>query len=180
MPKARPRAYDTAWFPKFMRIVGRVHVAVYRATGGLVGRRFHIGSAWLRGVPVCLFTTTGRKTGRRRTMPLLYMRDGDRVIVVASQAGLPGHPQWYRNLQADPHVEVQIGRERHAMRARTADDAERAELWPRLLGVYRDFDDYQRWAGDRVIPVVVCEPVRERPGAQRHRRGDAARGDGAV
>jgi deazaflavin-dependent oxidoreductase (nitroreductase family) len=118
-----------------------------------------IGSAWLRGVPVCLFTTTGRKTGLPRTMPLLYMRDGDRVVVVASQAGLPTHPQWYRNVQADPRVTVQIRRQGRRMRARTADDAERAELWPRLLEVYPDFDDYQRWAGDRVIPVVICEPA---------------------
>jgi deazaflavin-dependent oxidoreductase (nitroreductase family) len=142
-----------------MKLMSRAHVTAYRATGGLVGGRMRIGSAWLRGVPVCLFTTTGRKTGLPRTRPLLYMRDGDRVVVVASQAGLPTHPQWYRNVQADPRVTVQIRRQRRPMRARTADDAERAELWPRLLKVYADFDDYRRWAGDRVIPVVICEPV---------------------
>jgi deazaflavin-dependent oxidoreductase (nitroreductase family) len=86
------------------------------------------------------------------------MADGERVVVVASQGGLPTNPQWYRNLQADPEVQVEFRGNRRRMLARTANAEERAQLWPRLVAMYRDFESYQAWT-DREIPVVICEPV---------------------
>jgi deazaflavin-dependent oxidoreductase (nitroreductase family) len=93
-----------------------------------------------------------------RTTPLLFLPDGDRVVVVASQGGLPKNPQWYLNVRANPEVTVQVRGEVRPMRARTATPEERAVLWPRLVELYADFDSYQSWT-DREIPVVVCEPV---------------------
>ena len=105
-----------------------------------------------------LLTHRGRKTGRAYTTPLLYLRDGRRIVVVASQGGLPTDPQWYRNVVASPDVTVQVKGEVYRMRARTAGPEERADLWPRLVALYADFASYQSWT-DREIPVVVCEPV---------------------
>lgn len=151
MPKARPNGLDSPLVPRIMRWMSHANTWLYRKTGGRVGGRF------LRGAPVCLLTTTGRKSGEPRTTPLLYLRRGDRVIVVASQGGMPKHPQWYRNLQVTPEVEVEIKKERLRLTARTASEAERQELWPELLKMYSDFEDYQSWT-DRVIPVVILEP----------------------
>ncbi|MFF5264853.1 nitroreductase family deazaflavin-dependent oxidoreductase [Actinomadura viridis] len=155
---ARPKGLDSPLVPRVLKVASRLNVAVYRATGGRIGGTWRVGSAFPRGVPVCLLTTRGRRTGLPRTLPLLYLADGERVILVASQGGLPRHPLWYLNLRADPRVAVQIRRETREMRARTADAAERAELWPRLVAMYADFDRYQSWT-DREIPVVVCEPA---------------------
>ena len=91
-------------------------------------------------------------------MPLLHIPDGDRVLLVASQGGLPSHPQWYRNILADPAVTIQVGRRVRQMKAREASPAERAELWPRLVERYADFAEYQANTS-RVIPVVICEPA---------------------
>ncbi|MDG4862791.1 nitroreductase family deazaflavin-dependent oxidoreductase [Streptomyces sp. T-3] len=135
----------------------RAHVAVYRATDGRVGGRYRIGSAFRKSVPTCLLTTMGRSSGRLRTVPLVYLPDGDRVIVAASYAGTPVHPQWYRNLVAEPRVLVRTGPWLRSMRARTADKAEREELWPRLVELYAEYEEYQSWT-EREIPVVVCEP----------------------
>jgi deazaflavin-dependent oxidoreductase (nitroreductase family) len=148
--------------PKVIKLASRLNVVVYRATGGRIGGTWRIGSAFPRGVPVCLLTTTGRKTGRPRTQPLLHLADGHRVILVASQGGLPRNPQWYYNLRADPDVTVQVRSSIRQMRARTAAPAERAELWPRLIAMYADFDRYQAWT-DREIPVVICEPAQLLP-----------------
>lgn len=156
MGMSRPRQLDSPLVPKVMRVVSKAHVRVYRATGGRIGGRWRIGSAWRRGVPTCLLTTTGRTSGQARTAPLLYLRDGERVVLVASQGGLPKHPAWYHNITANPDVTVQIGSEVRALRARVAGERERAELWSKLLEVYADFDSYQSWT-DRTIPVVVCE-----------------------
>ena len=88
---------------------------------------------------------------------MVYLADADRVVVVASQAGRRNHPLWFRNIEADPAVTVQIRGERRAMRARTADAEERSALWPRLVALYSDYDSYQSWT-DREIPVVLLEP----------------------
>ncbi|SEF56904.1 deazaflavin-dependent oxidoreductase, nitroreductase family [Thermomonospora echinospora] len=157
-PPGRPKGLDSPLVPKILKVASRLNVAVYRATGGRIGGTWRVGSAFPRGVPVCLITTTGRKSGLPRTLPLLFMPDGDRVILVASQGGLPRHPLWYLNLTADPEVRVQVKRDVRRMRARTADETERAGLWPRLVAMYADFDRYQSWT-DRRIPVVICEPV---------------------
>lgn len=115
-----------------------------------------------RGVPFCLVTTRGRKSGLPRTQPLPFTDDGDRVVLVASQGGLRNNPLWYRNLQADPQITVQIRSNVRRMLARTAGPAERAVLWPRLVAMYADFDKYQAWTAWQ-IPVVICEPLRRRP-----------------
>lgn len=134
-----------------IRWLSRANVWVYRQSGGRVGGR------WLRGAPVCLVTVTGRRSGQPRTLPLLYLEDGERLILVASQGGMPTHPLWYRNLQAHPDCEVQIGREQRKMRARTASPEEKRAYWPRLTAMYRDYDDYQART-ERDIPVVILEP----------------------
>ncbi|MEU2771431.1 nitroreductase family deazaflavin-dependent oxidoreductase [Streptomyces sp. NPDC007162] len=157
-PFDRPQGLDSPIVPKIIKLASRINVAVYRATGGRIGGKWRIGSAFPRGVPVCLVTTRGRKSGLPRTLPLLFLRDGDRVVLVASQGGLPKNPLWYRNLQADPQITVQIRSSVRRMLARTAEPAERAALWPRLVAMYADFDQYQAWTA-RQIPVVICEPA---------------------
>ena len=119
----RPQGLDSPIVPKIIKIMSRVNVVVYRATRGRIGGTWRIGSAFPRGVPVCLLTTRGRKTGLPRTLPLLCLADGDRVILVASQGGLPKNPLWYRNVQADPDVTVQVRGSIRQMHARTASPA---------------------------------------------------------
>lgn len=132
-----------------VRLASRLHVRLYRLLGGrLVGR---VGRA-----PILLLTTTGRRSGRQHTTPLLYVREGDALAVVASFGGSPTHPAWYLNLSAHPDVEVQVGRERERRHARTAAPDERARLWARLLEVYPTYASYQRKT-NREIPVVLLE-----------------------
>lgn len=156
MIKKRPSQLDSPLVAKGMRIISRMHVRAYRVSGGRIGGRWRVGSALRQGVPTCLLTTTGRKSGEPRTTPLLYMRDNGRVVLVASQGGMPSHPNWYHNLASNPEVTIQIGNEVWEMRARTADADERSELWPKLLEVYADFGSYKAWT-DRTIPIVICE-----------------------
>jgi deazaflavin-dependent oxidoreductase (nitroreductase family) len=156
--KTRPKGLDSQATRKIIKWMSTANVWLYRRTNGRVGRTWRVGSALRHGVPVCLLTTTGRKSGLPRTVPLLHVRDGQNVVLVASQGGLPENPQWYRNVEADPDVTVQFGAETTRMRARTATPEERTRLWPKLTGIYADFDSYQSWT-DREIPVVICEPV---------------------
>jgi len=125
---------------------------LYRISAGKLGGR------WLRGAPVMLLTTIGRKSGQPRTTPLLYLYDGDDVVIVASKGGMSHHPLWFLNLQANPEVEIEIGRRKSRMIARRASDDEKAALWPKLVAMYRDFADYQART-DRNIPVVILSPV---------------------
>ena len=145
------------WVVGVIKVMSRVNTWAYRVSGGRIGGSWRVGSALRAPVPVCLVTTTGRKSDEPRTVPLLHLPDGDRVLLVASQGGLPKHPQWYYNVLADPNVTVQVGRRRRAMTAREATQSERAELWPRLVERYADFADYQANTS-RVIPVIICEP----------------------
>ena len=108
----------------------------------------------MRGAPVLLLTTTGRKSGKARTQPLLYLTDGDALVVVASFGGSREHPAWFLNLEANPDVEVQVGPEARRTRARVATQEERARLWPRLVQMYRPYESYQRRT-EREIPVVI-------------------------
>ncbi len=135
---------------KLFDLFTKAHVAAYRATGGRVGRKF------FKGAPVCLVDHIGRKSGQARTTPLIYIRDGDAVVVVASKGGAPSHPAWWLNLRANPDASVQIDAEKWAVHARQADDAERARLWPLMNEVWPDYDDYQAKT-DRRIPVVLLE-----------------------
>jgi deazaflavin-dependent oxidoreductase (nitroreductase family) len=134
-----------------VKAMSKANVWVYRLSGGRLGGRF------LRGAPILLLTTQGRKTGEPRVAPLLYLRDGENLVIVASKGGMSHHPTWYLNLQAKPEVDVEIGSERKEMRAHTASAAEKSALWPRLVEMYRDYDDYQART-DREIPVVVLSP----------------------
>ncbi|MGH2690349.1 MAG: nitroreductase/quinone reductase family protein [Actinomycetota bacterium] len=128
----------------------RVHGWLYRRSGGRIGGR-------LAASPVLLLTTRGRRTGRVRTTPLLYLADGDRLVIVASYGGDDRPPAWYRNIRADPEVTVEVGRSRRWMRAADAVGEERARLWERLTQMYPPYDDYQARTS-RQIPVVVLTP----------------------
>ncbi|MEU6559576.1 nitroreductase family deazaflavin-dependent oxidoreductase [Nocardia nova] len=153
----RPKQLDHPVLPKIFKYAGRVQVWVYRRTGGRIGGKWRIGAGFRKPVPTLLLEHRGRRSGAPYTTPLLYIADGADVVIVASQGGLAKHPQWYHNLVAGPDVHVQIGRERRAVHAATADAAQRARLWPRLVEAYADFDTYQAWT-EREIPVVVLRP----------------------
>jgi deazaflavin-dependent oxidoreductase (nitroreductase family) len=132
------------------RRLSRLHAIVYRLTGGRIGRR-------LVRNDMLLLTTRGAKTGREHTVPLLYLRDGQTLAVIASWGGRPNNPQWFSNLIADPDAVVQVRSERWAVRARTATLEEREQWWPRVLAAYDGYRIYQSHT-DRVIPVVLLTP----------------------
>jgi deazaflavin-dependent oxidoreductase (nitroreductase family) len=133
-----------------LRALGKLNVPVYRLTRGrLMGT---IGKA-----PVLLLTSTGRRSGQPRTAPVLYLRDGERVIVIGSNAGNTRAPAWSFNLKANPEAEVQIGGERRLVRARLAEGEERAELWRKMNAQYAGFEDYSERTS-RDIGVFVLEP----------------------
>lgn len=160
MPKTRPPQLDADWVRTLIRLGSRANTWIYRKTAGRLGGTWRFMAGFRKPVPVLLLTTTGRRTGKERTVPLLYLRDGVDIVVVASTGGLPDHPAWYRNLTADPEVTVQVGTDVSRRRARTASDDERTRLWPRLVELYADFETYQQWTAEtREIPVVVLEPV---------------------
>jgi deazaflavin-dependent oxidoreductase (nitroreductase family) len=139
---------DRSW-PVLRRLMG-VHTAVYRATRGRVGHQFP------GFPPMLLLDHVGAKSGVRRTSPLLYVRDGDDLVIVASKGGYPKHPAWFHNLRANPDTAVQVGSERRAVRARVANPEERARLWPRVVDAYPTYEDYQRRTG-REIRLVILE-----------------------
>lgn len=128
----------------------RIHALVYRLTGGLIGRR-------LVNNDMLLLATTGRASGERHTVPLLYLADGERLVVIASYGGRPNHPDWYQNLSQDPVVEVTVPGSTSMMRARTASSRERDLWWPRIVEAYHGYRTYQGRT-DREIPVVFLEP----------------------
>ncbi|HET6238286.1 MAG TPA: nitroreductase family deazaflavin-dependent oxidoreductase [Acetobacteraceae bacterium] len=139
---------------KFMlRTISALNTWIYRVSGGRWMGRFPSGA------PVCLLTTQGRKSGQRRTVPLLFLADGDDLVIVASQGGAPQHPGWYFNLVADPAAEVQIGRRIFAAAAQVVNEAEKAALWPRLVAIYPSYEAYQQRT-TRPIPVVRLTPER--------------------
>lgn len=139
---------DRTW-PVLRRLMGG-HTLAYRATGGLIGHR-------IPGVgPMLLLDHVGAKSGIRRTSPLLYLTDGDDLVIVASKGGYPKHPAWFHNLRANPDTTVQVGRERRAVHARVASPEERARLWPEAVAMYGSYADYQRKA-PREIPLVILE-----------------------
>ena len=130
----------------------KAHSSVYRATGGKFAGT--MGS----GKPVLLLNTIGRKSGDKRTHPLLYMADGEDMIIVASAAGAPKHPAWYLNLKANPETTVEVGDREVPVRAEEADAEEKARLWPKLVEMYSGYENYQKKT-DRPIPVVVLHPT---------------------
>jgi deazaflavin-dependent oxidoreductase (nitroreductase family) len=133
----------------FLKVVGAIHAALYRATGGRVG-------GTMMKVPILLLTTRGRKSGKERTTPLMYGRDGDNFVLIASVGGASRNPAWYWNVRAQ-EAEVELGRERRRVRARDAEGEERDRLWAQMVGLYPGYADYQQKTARR-IPVVVLEP----------------------
>lgn len=125
------------------------HLKRYLATDGADG---HI---W-NGVPTLLLTTTRRKSGTPQQLPLIYGKDGDRYVIVASRGGAPDHPSWYKNLVAQPDVQVQVAAERFRARARSAKGEERTRLWGAMAKLFPPYDEYQAKT-TREIPVVVLE-----------------------
>ncbi len=142
---------DQSW-PVLDRIA-KLHTAVYRATNGKLGHS-------APGVPTMLLLQhVGAKSGTRRTTPLLYTRDGDNLVLVASKGGYSKHPAWYHNLGAHPDTTVQVKAERVPVHARVASPEERRRLWPLIVETYSIYERYQRRT-DREIPLVILEPRR--------------------
>jgi F420H(2)-dependent quinone reductase len=132
----------------------KVHVALYRRTGGRFGG--HI-PGWPEA-RILLLDHTGAKSGAKRTSPVMYHEDGPTIAVIASKAGQPTHPAWFHNLRANPDTTIQIGSEVRRVRARIATDAERDRLWPEFVAFYPGYDFFQRNAKGRKIPVVILDP----------------------
>ncbi|HJQ56280.1 MAG TPA: nitroreductase family deazaflavin-dependent oxidoreductase [Vineibacter sp.] len=137
------------------------HVALYQSSGGKEGHMYKITlpNAPQIEVPSLLLVTTGRKSGEKFLFPLFYGKSGNSYFVIASKGGAPEHPGWYRNMVANPEVEIQVGTARMRARARVASGEERAKMWKQAVEFWPPYADYQRKAGDREIPVVVLDPV---------------------
>jgi proline iminopeptidase len=137
------------------------HVDRYLSSGGIDGHMYTINSPNVpaTSVPSLLLTTVGRKSGEKFLFPLFYGQVGSSYVIVASKGGAPDHPGWYKNLVANPHVEVQVGTEKLKAVARTATGEERARLWELALTFWPPYADYQRKVPGREIPVVVLDPV---------------------
>jgi deazaflavin-dependent oxidoreductase (nitroreductase family) len=135
------------------------HLARYLATDGADGYLWDASLGGGKGlVPTLLLTTTGRKSGSALTLPLIFGRSGPNYVVIASKGGAPTHPAWYLNLQANPEVKVQVKAEKFTARAYTAEGAERAALWRKMVEIYGPYEQYQTKT-DRQIPVVVLKTV---------------------
>jgi F420H(2)-dependent quinone reductase len=142
------------WVENNWGLLGRLmqgHTAIYRASGGRIGHRVP------GAPPMLLLDHVGAKSGAKRTSPLVYVRDGEDVVLVASKGGYPKNPGWFYNLKANPDTEVQIGSEHRQVHAHVADPEERKRLWPMALKVYGGYADYQRRT-EREIPLVILTP----------------------
>ena len=126
------------------------HVGLYRRTGGKLGGR-------IRGGEILLLTTKGRQSGRAYTNPLMFVRDGESFVVIASNGGQPSNPAWYWNATSNPSVGIQIGPRRMRSEARTATAEERARLWPAIVARYPGYGKYQTKI-TREIPLVYLDP----------------------
>lgn len=136
---------------RVFQLVTAAHTGLYRATGGRLGGR-------IQGSPVLLLETVGRKSGRRRTTPLLYLPEGRNVVIVASKGGAAKHPAWWLNLRANPETIVQVGPRKLEVRAEETGGEDREKLWRKLVTMYPGYADYQRRTS-RGIPVVRLRPV---------------------
>jgi deazaflavin-dependent oxidoreductase (nitroreductase family) len=158
LPEEAPEGLASPTTAKIIKYSAKVHVAVFKLTNGRVGNKWRIGAGFSNPVPTLLLEHHGRKSGKLFTTPLLYMRDGDNFVIVASQGGHPKNPQWYFNLVAQPETRIHVkGQRSLAVSARVASPAERAARWPRLVDLYADFAKYQTWT-DREIPVIILSP----------------------
>jgi F420H(2)-dependent quinone reductase len=138
-----------------LKLGSGVHSGVYRATGGkLFGR---MGKS-----PILLLNTVGRKSGKKRTSPLLYVMDGEDFVIIASKGGAPTHPAWYLNLKANPEATVEIGDREVRVEAEVADPEDKARLWQKMVEMYPTYDDYQRKT-EREIPLLLLHPSTDTP-----------------
>ena len=132
--------------------MSRIQTWIFKKSGGRFGDKF------LRGAAVGILTTMGRKSGEPRDSPLLYLQEGRRIVLVASQGGRATDPMWYLNLKTNPEVTFQTKGETLSLVARDATDAERDEYWPKLDAMYPDFVNYRSYT-NRKIPIVICDPA---------------------
>lgn len=135
-----------------MRWATRLNVAIFRASKGRLMSRF------IGGYPVCIVTTTGAKSGRLRRIALIHLPHGENKLLVASQGGMERNPVWYYNIVANHDILIMVDGAEKRYRARQVSDEEKAALWPHLLAMYPDFDEYQART-DRNIPVFSCHPL---------------------
>jgi deazaflavin-dependent oxidoreductase (nitroreductase family) len=150
-----PRDVEERIWPLVNRLM-MGHTLVYRLSGGRIGHT-------LPGLPTMLLLDhVGASSGTRRTSPLLYIEDGENLVIVASKGGYPRHPGWFHNLREHPETTVQVGSERRDVHARVATPEERARLWPRVCKSYGAYRDYQKRT-EREIPLVILEPRRAAP-----------------
>jgi len=139
----------------------QAHLELYQRTDGAEGHFVDFSRAGASAETPCLvLKTIGRKSGEAKLLPLIYGKDGDRFVIVASKGGAPKHPAWYLNLEANPEVGFQVGRKKYKGAARAAAGAERERLFKMMAGVFPPYDAYQART-DREIPVVVLEPEAE-------------------
>lgn len=141
---------EPGYRPPDLTLVGPEHVRRYQETNGEVGYEWN-------GVPTLLLTTTGRRSGQPRTTALIFGRDGDDYLVIASKGGAPHHPQWYLNLQANPRARIQVRDQHLEVTARTASDEEKPRLWKIMTDLWPNYDVYQTRT-ERPIPLVVLSP----------------------
>jgi deazaflavin-dependent oxidoreductase (nitroreductase family) len=143
-----------SWVENNWGLLGRMthgHTALYRATGGRIGHRVP------GAPPMLLLDHVGAKSGAKRTSPLVYVRDGEDLVLVASKGGHPKNPAWFYNLKANPDTEVQVGSQHRSVHARIANPEERKRLWPMALKTYGGYADYQKRT-EREIPLVILAP----------------------
>lgn len=141
---------NSSQVPADIKLFGEAHVRTYRETNG------EEGYLW-NGVEILLLTMIGRKSGEERTVPLIFVRDGDNFAIIASRGGTPTHPSWYLNLEANPQVTLQVKDKVFPATARTAKGEERERIWATAVKAWPQYEDYQART-DRKIPVVVLEP----------------------
>jgi deazaflavin-dependent oxidoreductase (nitroreductase family) len=137
---------------KFIKIMTKLNVWVFKKTNGRLMKNFP------GGYPICIVGSKGKKTGSRREIALIHLPKDDKLLLVASQGGMDTNPVWYYNIAANPNIDVMIGGVETKMIARQVSDDEKRVLWPHLLSLYPDFDEYQART-DRNIPVFECTKV---------------------
>lgn len=141
-----------------MSAAAQEHVRRYLDTNGADGHMWQ-GPGMKHPVPTLILITTGRKSGQRYCNAVIYGRADRSYVIIASKRGAPVHPGWYRNLEANPQVEFQVGSEKLSARGRTVTGAERAALWKQMCELYPPYNDYMKTAGGREFPVVVLDPI---------------------
>jgi F420H(2)-dependent quinone reductase len=153
--------HQLSWMRRSSPLITRAHAVAIRISGGRIRRSF----LFTGGMPILVLTTTGRKSGQRRSTPVGYLKHGKAFAVLASNAGNDRSPAWWLNLQADPSAEILADRARVAVKARRADAAEEKALWSEFARLNPGFDEYRNLT-ERRIPVVLLEPQADEHGAR--------------